>query len=472
MQVLVALGRVEGLIVTRDELIERCWDGRIVSDDAINRVLSRIRQLAAGLGGGSFAIETIARVGYRVAATRGVAEQRPAASRATRDEAGISRRRLIRHAGLAGTALGVGGVAWWGMSRRGPNEQAEQLYRRGALLMREGLPGQVRQAVSYFERAVAVDPNYADAWGALALGYSHLFEGFDDAELGSLPQRIRSASERALALDGGNSDARLALVFITPNLRNWAAKEAELRRIVRDHPRHWLAHGRLGVLMYQVGRLSDGIEHNRAAIEIEPMLPISYFFLIKNLSALGRVQEADALIEKAHQQWPAHPALWTARFNHLLFSGRPKAAAAFAQDPDSYPSAFPTSRVQSLLRLAHAVDTGDAAAIAGSVAEARRVTIEDVTATPQTSLVFVLLGDLELTFASLDRYLLDRGPFGAPAAIGPYTRRYTESLFARPMGSARDDPRFARLVGEIGLEEYWRKTGTAPDFRRESPGKG
>lgn len=472
MQVLVALGRIQGLIVTRDELIERCWDGRIVSDDAINRVLSRIRQLAAGLGGGSFAIETIARVGYRMTSATGVEpEQNPAASEAAGHQR-ISRRRLIGNAGLAGAVLGVGGLTWWGMSRRGPDEQAVQLYRRGALLMREGLPGQVRQAVSYFERAVAIDPNYADAWGALALGYSHLFEGFDDAELGSLPQRIRSASERALDLDAGNADAQLALVFITPYFRNWEAKEAELGRIVRDHPRHWLAHGRLGVLMYQVGRLSDGIEHNRAAIEIEPTLPISYFFLIKNLSALGRVQEADALIEKAHQQWPAHPALWTARFNHLLFSGRPKAAAAFAQDPDSYPSAFPASRVQSLLRLAHAVDTGDPAAIAGSIAESRKVTIDDVTATPQTSLLFALLGDLDMTFASLDRYLLDRGPFGAPAPIGAYTRRYTECLFARPMTSARSDARFARMLGEIGLEEYWRRTGTVPDFRRESPGKG
>ena len=66
MQVLVALARAGGGIVTRDELIDRCWDGRIVSDDAINRVLSRLRQLASEFGGGSFSVETIARVGYRL----------------------------------------------------------------------------------------------------------------------------------------------------------------------------------------------------------------------------------------------------------------------------------------------------------------------------------------------------------------------------------------------------------------------
>ena len=47
MQVLVALAQANGAVITRDELIERCWDGRIVTDDAINRVLSRIRHVAA-----------------------------------------------------------------------------------------------------------------------------------------------------------------------------------------------------------------------------------------------------------------------------------------------------------------------------------------------------------------------------------------------------------------------------------------
>ena len=46
MQVLVALFRA-GRIVTRDELIERCWGGRVVGEDAINRVLSRLRHLSA-----------------------------------------------------------------------------------------------------------------------------------------------------------------------------------------------------------------------------------------------------------------------------------------------------------------------------------------------------------------------------------------------------------------------------------------
>jgi hypothetical protein len=34
------------------------------------------------------------------------------------------------------------------------------------------------------------------------------------------------------------------------------------------------------------------------------------------------------------------------------------------------------------------------------------------------------------------------------------------------MKAAWRDARFAQLLQRIGLEEYWRKSGTRPDFRR------
>lgn len=66
MQVLVALARAQGQIVSRDALVRQCWEGRIVGDDSINRVISQLRRLAADRGEGCFQIETITKVGYRL----------------------------------------------------------------------------------------------------------------------------------------------------------------------------------------------------------------------------------------------------------------------------------------------------------------------------------------------------------------------------------------------------------------------
>jgi Tol biopolymer transport system component/DNA-binding winged helix-turn-helix (wHTH) protein len=66
MQVLVALAQAGGRVVSRDDLIARCWEGRVVGEDAINRAIGRLRRLSESDSGASFEIETILRVGYRL----------------------------------------------------------------------------------------------------------------------------------------------------------------------------------------------------------------------------------------------------------------------------------------------------------------------------------------------------------------------------------------------------------------------
>ena len=68
MQVLVALARRAGDVVSRDELIASCWDGRIVGDDAINACVAKVRRV--GERSAAYRIETIPRVGYRLIGTR------------------------------------------------------------------------------------------------------------------------------------------------------------------------------------------------------------------------------------------------------------------------------------------------------------------------------------------------------------------------------------------------------------------
>lgn len=64
LKVLVALQHRRGRVVSRDELIDRCWEGRIVGNDVINRCVSLLRLLAMQTGG--FRIETISGAGYRL----------------------------------------------------------------------------------------------------------------------------------------------------------------------------------------------------------------------------------------------------------------------------------------------------------------------------------------------------------------------------------------------------------------------
>ena len=82
MEVLLALTRRIGATVSRDQLIDACWGGRIVSDDAVNRAIAQVRNLARGFDPPPFVLETIPKVGFRLIPSDG-----PAAPSVPRTEA-------------------------------------------------------------------------------------------------------------------------------------------------------------------------------------------------------------------------------------------------------------------------------------------------------------------------------------------------------------------------------------------------
>lgn len=64
MQVLVVLHRARGQAVSREELSDLCWKGRIVGDDSLNRSISQLRKALSDEPG--VAVDTIPRIGYRL----------------------------------------------------------------------------------------------------------------------------------------------------------------------------------------------------------------------------------------------------------------------------------------------------------------------------------------------------------------------------------------------------------------------
>ena len=109
MQVLVALHRAEGAVVSRDDLITRCWEGRSVGEDAINRAIWRLRKLAEADGEADFTIETIPRVGYRLRASQPLAatEMRSAGQQAP------VRMRKSSWAAASVTLIAIAAAAAW-----------------------------------------------------------------------------------------------------------------------------------------------------------------------------------------------------------------------------------------------------------------------------------------------------------------------------------------------------------------------
>jgi tetratricopeptide (TPR) repeat protein len=314
--------------------------------------------------------------------------------------------------------------------------------------------------VAFLRQSVAAAPNFADAWGALALGYRHLIEGrgFDDPATAAL---ARSAAARALALDPGNADARVALILLRPYFRNWWSLEQGIRDALVTYPRHWLLWANLGRVLSEVGRWEEAIGAFARAVEIDPFLPLASSRQALTLWWGGRLQEADTALLRAASRWPAHPAVWFTRFDFLALTGRPAEAAALAQDVGNRPFGVPAERFELSTLLATALRSGHGPGpdpASTLLAAAKRSVVSTGTAT----LYLCAFGRLDDAFGLLQEdYFGGRGP--PPAGLA---RRYTDVLFAPATAPLRADPRFARMTAALGLDAYWRAAGHGPDDRR------
>ena len=462
MQVLVALSRAGGGIVTRDELIESCWDGRVVGDDSINRVISRIRRLAADLGGGHFAVETIARVGYRLVPAHATGVR--LASRPEPDRGPKVDRRMLVGGTMAAASLAIAGaIAFWPESqgRAGPSPRAKALFDHASILR----PVNNRQALAYLREAVRISPQYGEAWGALAVSYRIALDDEAPERVAGFEQRLNEAVRNAELYDPGNADAAAAKLLGTWPFGRWLELEPMYRAAVHRHPKHAAAYSLLGTLLMDVGRWSDAVGVLRSANALSNSSAVLRYKFIVSLWAAGQITAAEDEIDQAMQLWPQHGAIWQTKIKLLALTGRPRQALALATDPAARPldeTDAPDMRGRVLfLRALSSKSPGDIdLAIDAVVLKAEEIESERVNAALQAT----ALGRLELGLAMLEGVYLDTGQWALRASAPKW--RSTHPLFqphARPLWS---EPRFNRILAAVGLERYWRTMGTMPDFRR------
>jgi len=472
MQVLIALSRANGGIVTRDELTECCWEGRIVGEDAINRVISRLRKVADGVGADSFRIETVTKVGYRLARPGDA----PAAEAAI---AGIAPPRPSRRTVVAGgAALAAAGAAgYWLWPRRpapaGPPDEVAPLMAQAEVAMRQGTVEGNNQALGLLRRVVALRSDYADGWGALGLAYAYAFYGRGARNDPSAALRARAAAARATELDPHNPYAMAALATLQPQMGTWRQREAILRSGLPGHADNDILLQQLGFLLGQVGRYREGAALLDRAVRLPPPTPTVLYTHIVMLWGAERLEEVDQALERALALFPTHFALWFARFYTFLFTGRARQAAQWCANVQGRPTGIPESEFAIIAGISAAMlsrrPNEVEAALAASFAAAHHGSGHAENCIQHAC----ALGNVDMAFTVAEALYFGHGfdpgeiRFNDEAAT--YTRysdRRTYFLFLPHTAPMRADPRFAALTGRFGLDRYWSESRAHPDFRR------
>lgn len=463
MQVLVALAKAKEGIVSRDELIARCWDGRIVGENAINRVISILRALAADTE--AFEIETITKVGYRLRTHGAQITDVPAAD----PPAAVFSSRLLSRRG----ALAVAGVAACGggylllpgafFSRRA---DAERLHAAGLEAERRGESG-LLQAIASYERAVATDPQYAAGWGALARALASRL-GEDPSSTDVDRARAREAADRALRLAPGNADAWTARVLLEPCFRNWLVLERTAREALAVRPDLTAARLKLSLCLSNAGRFRDALGIARATIQREPLIPSHQTHLAWLLWQTGDLRGARRVYDGAYRAWPFDRYVWTARFIFFSQTHAVDEAAAMGEGDQARTPAGGPLPLATALSCAHALRPGAPQRLRDEALQSLRAAREAGDIASFISIPFAsLLGDVGMTFEQSYGYFFgQRDPAtGERRPLPPFSERWTNFLLASSTTAMRRDSRFPKLTAAIGLDSYWRATGSRPDYR-------
>jgi DNA-binding winged helix-turn-helix (wHTH) protein/Flp pilus assembly protein TadD len=460
MQVLVTLHRAKGSVVSKDDLVTSCWDGRIVGDDAINRVIGRLRHEASAHAGDTFRIETITRVGYRLVE-----------SGATGQRASVDRRGLVIGGAAAAVAAGAGVFGWRMFTRPKINDPAQALLEEGRAAMRQATPDQLTNAVAKFRSASELDPSNAEIWGELAVAYQMQKVELPANQRQFAQERSANAQSRALSIDPDNGDALAAKVMSMRLFGNWAAFELAARDALKRQPDSVTLNRLVAYVLLQVGRPGAAIPYLDRAYAGDPMAAGNYVFRMFALWSVGRLDEAENVIDHALSLWPRHFGIWFSRIYFLAYTGRAQEALAMVLDTASRPIGIPEWNFDFTAQQVQALATGRPADIDKAMATCLEVAKRGAGFAENVTMFAASVGRIDDAYRVLDSYFFDRGfAIGDrrwSSEQGMYSDRrdrLTYFLFDPPLADFRRDPRFEPLTRTIGLADYWRKTGTRPDY--------
>jgi TolB-like protein len=212
------------------------------------------------------------------------------------------------------------------------NTEAYTAYLKGSHALNQFDQQGLEQAVNDFQRAIDLDPSFADARVWLAITYLSL-GGFGFIPAGVAQDRARQCAESAIKLDPNLARAHSILGVIYLDSGNWSAADQELQTARRLTPNEFGILVLDGSRAMTMGDWDDALKMANARLERDPLDPLSYAFLSSVQLRRGRLVEAESAARRVLEISPtfgfAHYQLGVI----LLARGGPQPALEeFAKD--------------------------------------------------------------------------------------------------------------------------------------------
>jgi TolB-like protein/DNA-binding winged helix-turn-helix (wHTH) protein/Tfp pilus assembly protein PilF len=153
------------------------------------------------------------------------------------------------------------------------NPEAYDAYLLGNFHAAKRNPAAIEKAIDYFQKAVRIDANYAQAYVGLANAYEER-DFWGATGLGPSAERVRANTLRALELDDDLAEAHELLGWIYFRYDwNWLAAESEFKRAIELNANLPSAYQQYAYYLLVMGRHEDAIATVHHAVELDPLSP-------------------------------------------------------------------------------------------------------------------------------------------------------------------------------------------------------
>lgn len=189
------------------------------------------------------------------------------------------------------------------------------------------------QAAAMFEKATALDPNYAAAYVALGMTeFNKVSYGWTEFPRQAL-NRARALAQQAMTLDQANA-AVYRLLGVTLALENqYKQAISELTRAVELNPNDADSYEALGWIRLWSGDTDGAVAALELALHLDPRAPRNIMTQLGMAYYLkGRYQDAIATLQKGLVQWPDFSGLHIVLAAAYAQTGRLDAAAEAASE--------------------------------------------------------------------------------------------------------------------------------------------
>src|SRR5205809_457807 len=286
-----------------------------------------------------------------------------------------------------------------------------------------------RKAITYFDQAIQLDPNYALAYAERSEVWTMI--GDLTGQRATAYPKARSDAEKAVEIAPVLAEAHAALGWVR-FFGEWKFAEglSELNRAKELSPANPTANDLLARVIVYLGRIDEAERQARQAVELDPLSVATQFNLARVLLYAGKLQEADAAGRKLPELQPSSSS--SHRWQVFVAVERRDGDTALREaqpEPDGDFRRF-------ALALAHYV-RGDRKAADAALAEL--VTTGRKGLDYQIAQAYAVRGEIEKAFEWLQISFDNHDGGTLSLGVDPLLR------------GLHDDPRYKNLLAKLGL---------------------